>query len=224
MSLRAALAAGLVLAASSGQAQDRNWDVEFATTAEGTHVVGNPEAAVLLSEFVSYSCPHCAHFAAQSDGAIRLLLILPGKMRVEVRHVIRNPVDLAAALATECGPDSKFFANHRLMMARHAVWMEKAMKATPAQQGRWYSGLVSARMRAVASDLDFYEMMEPRGYRRSELDRCLSDEAHARELATRSDADRERFGIQGTPSFAINGELLANVHDWASLQQALNGL
>lgn len=229
MHFRTALAACLTsclaaITAVSANAQTGNWDVEYATTVDGTHIVGNPDAEISLTEFVSYSCSHCSSFTKQSEADIRMLLIQPGKMRVEVRHVIRNPVDLAAALLTECGPDEKFFANHRLFMARHDDWMAKAVIAGQAQQQRWFTGAFGARMRAIAGDLDFYEMMEPRGYSRTEMDRCLSDEAQGRVLATRSQADGEAFGISGTPSFALNGKVLKDVHDWNGLRQAINAL
>jgi protein-disulfide isomerase len=147
-----ALAAGLALIAVPAQAQKaRNWETTLAVTAEGTHVAGNPDAEMKLIEFVSYSCVHCANFMQQADGAMRLAYIQPGKMQVEVRHVIRNQVDLAAALLTECGPSGKFFANHRLMMMKHDEWMAKAVIANQAQQQRWSSGPFAARMQASAA-------------------------------------------------------------------------
>lgn len=222
---RFALAAGLAMMIAPlapAQAQAQNWDNTFATTADGTHVAGNPDAAIELTEFVSYSCIHCANFAKESEATVRMLLIQPGKMKIEVRHVIRNPVDLAVALLTECGPDAKFFANHRLMVARHDGWMAKAVTASKVQQQRWHNGVFSARMQAIAHDLDLYEIMLPRGYSRTELDRCLADEAHGRSIATRSQADAGTFGVSSTPSFALNGTVLKGIHDWNGLQQALN--
>ena len=221
-----ALAAGLALAIApasqvSAQATNAKWNATFATT-EGGHQVGNPEAETSLIAFVSYSCPHCADFEKQSDAPLRAGYIPSGKVSLEVRHVIRNPIDLAAALATECGAKDKFFERHRAVMLSHERWMEKARSATPAQQQRWMTGDVPARMRAIAGDLSFYELLEPRGLSRAQLDRCLSDEARATSIAEASQAQGERFGIQGTPSFAINGRLLDGVHNWAALQQALD--
>src|SRR5690606_29822372 len=48
-----------------------NWNATVAQT-EGGHVLGNPAAKTKLTEFVSYTCPHCAHFEQESEGAIRL--------------------------------------------------------------------------------------------------------------------------------------------------------
>lgn len=215
------LAMALLATAPVAMAANANWNTTFATTESG-HRVGNPDAATHLIMFVSYSCPHCANFEKQADAPLRAGYIHSGKVSVEVRHVIRNPVDLAAALATECGPQERFFSRHRAMMLSHDDWMAKAQSATPAQQQRWMSGGLPSRMRAIASDLDFYELMEPRGLSRAALDRCLSDEARATEIAATSQAQGARYSIPGTPSFVINGELLPGVHDWAALRSALD--
>ena len=214
--------AGLLLAAAPVMAVSaQDWNATFAETQRG-HLNGNPEAATKLISFVSYSCPHCANFELQSDAPLRAGYIQPGAVSLEVRHVIRNPIDLAAALIAECGPQDKFFANHRTILRAQEKWLPKATGASQAQTQRWTGGSVGSRMQAIASDLDFYKLMEPRGYTVAELDRCLSSEAAAHELAERAQADSVAFDIPGTPSFAVNGRMLPGVHSWAALQPALD--
>lgn len=220
--MKRAILAGLLLAAAPLSAVvAQNWNVTYEETDRG-HRVGNPQADAKLITFVSYSCPHCANFEKQSDAALRAGYIQSGKVSVEVRHVIRNPVDLAAALATECGPEDKFWDNHRAMMRAQPKWLETVREAGPAQTQRWMSGPLPRRMRNIAADLDFYELMEGRGYSVAELDHCLSDEAAARSLAERAEADNAAFDIPGTPSFAVNGTMLDGVHSWPGLRQALD--
>jgi hypothetical protein len=48
-------------------------------TSDGGHLVGNPGAAVKLVEYVSYTCPHCAHFEVEADAPLRLSFIASGK-------------------------------------------------------------------------------------------------------------------------------------------------
>ena len=95
-------AGALALAAN---AQDRmilpgaNWATMQDET-EGGHRFGNPEAKVKLVEFMSYTCSLCATFARQGDSAIRLAYVPTGRISYEIRHLIRDPVDLTAALLT----------------------------------------------------------------------------------------------------------------------------
>ena len=225
--LTAAGAATLALGASAQQpaktkpaAPGANWSAMLAET-EGGHRFGNPEAEVKLIEFMSYTCSHCAHFAQQGDGLIKLAYVPTGKMSYEIRHLIRDPVDLAATMLTHCGDPKKFGGNHEAIMMRYDRWMDKARKSTQAQQSRWQFGTLSARLQAIASDLDFYEIMIGRGYTRSELDQCLSDDAKAKALAETSAADVRKYSLTGTPSFVLDGKLLQGTHDWPSLEPKL---
>ncbi len=223
----AALAlAGAGTLALGASAQERqilpggNWAGMLGETASG-HRFGNPEAKTKLVEFMSYTCSICAQFARQGDGAIKLSYVPTGKISYEIRHLIRDPVDLAAVMLTHCGDPKKFGGNHEAIMYRYDEWIEKARKSTQAQRSRWQFGSLSARLQAIASDLDFYDIMETRGYERAELDRCLSDEAKAREMAEASAADVRKYGLTGTPSFVLDGKLLEGTHNWPALEKHL---
>ena len=101
----ALLAAAAVLL--SGQTRVRaDWDTVVAETDLG-HRVGNPDAKVKLVEFFSYTCPHCAEFAQQGEGAIKLGYVIPGTINVEYRHLIRDPVDLTVGMLVNCSAPAR---------------------------------------------------------------------------------------------------------------------
>lgn len=204
------------LAACVGAAP--NWNTTVSLTEGGGHRLGNPAAKVQLMEFVSYTCPHCAQFEKEADGPMRLAYVAPGRLSIEVRNVIRNPIDLTATVLANCGPKEKFFLNHAAILRSQDKWLKKLQDAGEAQQQRWRTGTHGAKLRAVATDAGFYQIMAQRGYDRLQVDRCLSDEAKARQLAAKSKAGAEQYGVEGTPSFALDGTLLAGTHRWADLQ------
>ena len=205
-----------------GSEKKGNWGA-MVTETEGGHLIGNPNAQGRLVEFMSYTCSHCAEFARTGDGAIKLLYVPTGKVSYEIRHLIRDPIDLTAALAAQCGAPGKFPANHEALILRHGEWMAKEGKMTQAQMARWNFGSFGSRAQAIASDLDFYEIMETRGYSRSALDQCLTDETKARAIAEQSAADVKTFGLRGTPTFIMGGKTL-DAHDWQTLQPILDKL
>lgn len=223
MNLRVAtalLAPLVALALPGAPAAAQNWNAEYAQTERG-HRIGNPEAPIQLIEFVSYTCPHCAHFERDAEAELRYFYIHEGHAAVEVRHVLRNMVDIAIALTTECGPSEDFFDNHRMFLVTHDQWMARGRALSDAQRARWESGSFPSRMRAIASDLDIYEMMEPRGLTRTQLDTCLSNQARAEALYASTQAGANEYGVQGTPSFVVNGNLLEGVHNWEALKSVL---
>jgi protein-disulfide isomerase len=218
---RIAWAAALLASAPLAMAATaHNW-LGTAVVTAGGHRLGNPEAPTKLIEFVSYTCPHCGHFFKEADAPIKLGLVQPGKVSVEIRHVIRDPADYAAVVLAECGDPKKFFGKHDMFFARQDQWLGKLRAATKAQQQRWYTGTVPQRMRAIASDAGFYDMMEGRGYSRSQVEACFNDTKKVDALLKQSQHDRKQFGVDSTPSFVVNGKTL-DVHSWDELQKVLS--
>lgn len=217
----AALAALTMAAAPpaprQGAAVGTNWNGVIAATPEGGYRVGNPNAAVKLVEYISYTCPHCAHFEKESDATLRLSFIAGGKGSIEYRPLMRNKIDVAVSLLATCGPLAKFRGNHAAFLRSQDTWLHAPSQG---EQQRWSSADFPASMRAIANDLKLYDVMTNRGYTRPELDRCLTNRAAANKLAAQTQFAFEQLKIEGTPSFLINGTL-HDAHDWDGLRARL---
>jgi protein-disulfide isomerase len=222
-SLRLALAALTALTAVAATAQGAakgNWMTTVAQTDAG-HRIGNPAAKVKVTEYISYTCPHCAAFAREGEAPLQIGYIETGKINLEIRHLIRDPVDLTAAVLANCGPPAKFMQNHQAFMLGQDKWIGPLVTASSVQKARWrVPGAVGRR--AIASDFKFYDLMERRGYTRVQADKCLADEALARKIATAADKDWKLPGVEGTPTFSINGLILAGTASWKSLESQLD--
>jgi protein-disulfide isomerase len=59
-------------------------------------------------------------------------------------------------------------------------------------------------------------MMARYGTTRAGVDRCLAQTAKADQLIAQTQA-AEKAGVEGTPSFALNGIVLAGTHNWETL-------
>jgi protein-disulfide isomerase len=233
--LLAAAAATLALATSPAAAQQDlanpdsdfvakdnpgNWQTTIKRTARG-HLIGNPEAEAQLIEFVSYTCGHCASFTANGEPALELAALAPGKMGLEVRPVIRNALDLTVSLLAQCGDPAGFKDRHRTFMLTQEQWLGKVRSAPQSQQAIWARGDKASRMNA-ASALGLTQMLVERGGSVAALDACVMDDAAAQKLIDHARADNAEFGIPGTPSFALDGKLLPNVHSWDALYPVLS--
>jgi protein-disulfide isomerase len=204
-------------AGSSWAAPKLDWNQTVAVTPEGNHLIGNPNAPAKLVEYVSYTCSHCADFEVEANSQLTLGFIGGGKGSVEYRSFIRNSIDVAASLVVGCGPASKFRANHALFLRQQSKWFHAPSQA---EIQRWSSPDFTTAMRAIATDLGFYAMMEPRGYTRQQLDTCLADKAAASRLSSQTKTATEVQGVQGTPSFLLNG-VLQDEHGWDGLRPVL---
>lgn len=197
-----------------------NWQTTIARTQRG-HLIGNPEAETRLIEFVSYTCGHCAHFTAQGEPALELALLMPGKMGLEVRPVIRNAIDLTIALLAQCGNPAGFKDRHRAFMLSQDEWLGKARGAPQSQQAIWARGDKAARMNA-ASALGLTQMLTKRGQSAALINACVMDDSAAKTLIDNGRADYADFAVAATPSFALDGKLLDNVHSWDALYPVLS--
>jgi protein-disulfide isomerase len=197
-----------------------NWQSTIARTERG-HLIGDPKAETRLIEFISYTCPHCADFTARGEPALELVLLKPGKISLEVRPVIRNAIDLTVSLLAQCGDPAGFKGRHQTLMLAQADWLGKARAAPQSQQQIWLRGDPAGRMNA-ASALGLNAMLVARGQSQAELDACVMDDVAAQRLVDNGRADYTEIGVNGTPSFALDGKLLPEVHNWEALYPVLS--
>lgn len=188
---------------------------------QGSHIMGNPDARVRLAEYVSYTCPHCAHFAADATQTLRTAYVARGTVSLEVRHVVRDPVDLAMATATNCGTPARFFSRHEAMMGQHDAIMARVRALPQATLEQWGALPMAQRLRRVADDSGVTAWMRGRGFTAAQINQCLSDMTLAQRLIDQSN-QAGTVGVQGTPSFTINGTLVPNAYSWAALRPALD--
>ncbi len=216
-----AVAAAALLTLAAGPAPRANWNATIAVTPGGGYRVGNPAAPVKVIEHASYTCPHCAEFEIQGIDRIRLVYVASGKVSFEVRHHVRDPIDLTVAMLATCSAPSRFFLNHAAFMRSQEVWIRPLTTMSAAQEHRWFKGDNVSRRRAIAGDFKLYQIAATRGIDRLAADRCLADEAKARRLSEIT-AESERQGVSGTPSFQINGNLLVATYHWDLLQPQID--
>lgn len=187
----------------------------------GVHRIGSADAELMLTEYVSYTCSHCADFETEAGDVLKLVYVPGGRVSVEIRHAIRDAADLTATMLANCGAPDRFPANHAAIMRAQGQWLGRLQNATEAQRVRYKAPRLSVRMQAMGRDSGLYALMTARGYSAADLDRCLADEKLANALAAKSQA-YWHSGLTGTPSFAIGGVLLAGTHDWDSLKMQLD--
>ena len=99
---------------------------------------------------------------------------------------------------------------------------------TPVTKPPCHCGVASSRvnprsmMTGAASALGLTMMLVNRGQSQSELDACVMNDAAAKQLLDNGRADFDELGVNSTPSFALDGKLLNEVHSWEDLYPVLS--
>jgi len=227
LALIAAVAAALAVplaivpGAAAAQAQ-RDWSRTIVATPEGGFRMGNPAAAVKLVEFVSLTCPHCRDFAISGAPQLVARYVRGGRVSFEIRPFPLDAVASMAAQLNRCAPPARAFALNDAILAGQQSWFGRLETLTD-QQIAEIERLPEAQLRVrVASITGLDAMAVAHGIPAARVRTCLADEAGARRLTAIKTAG-ERLGINGTPSFMINGRVAQHVHDWAALEPLLRG-
>lgn len=207
----------LVAVAPASAAPRVDWNRRVVATAEGGWLVGNPKAPVKLVEYASYTCPHCAHFAAEGWPVLRRNYIATGKLSLEFRQFALNPIDLTEGMLVRCAASpaaafalgEKMFAQQQAILANPPTQEDAArLEAAPA-----------ARIHAeLARVIKLDQWAAANGLPPARVNACLADlTLRDRIVAIRKTAT-DSYNVNSTPSFLLNGKLLDRTYDWGALE------
>lgn len=205
------------VAAPAGKA----WSDVAAKSADGGLVIGNPEAPIKVIEFASLTCGACAQFSADSAGELKKDFIDTGRVSFELRHFLRNPIDLLAASAIKCAPLDRQYALTSNIFANQSELFAGAETGGEAAQTAMASQADPQRFAKAADALGISGMFQSRGMATDQVKACLGNTAEVEKLVTENNKWTETFQISGTPTFVINGQVAEGVLAWAALRDRL---
>ncbi len=208
------IALAFLFTAPAAQAQ-RDWRGNVTRTQAGDYVIGNPAARVALTEYISFTCPACRNFVEQSSPALRGDLVKRGVVRVEIRNMTLNGLDMAAAMLARCAGPSGFLSMHDLIYSNQSALIDRAGRIRPA----FLAGSPAEQSRVFAAQSGLSDLAKSRGMTDATIDRCLSNQAELDRLSAATQAAMPR--VHGTPGFEIDGKVAHDVHNWAALQPLL---
>jgi hypothetical protein len=216
----AASVAGLApmsLAQAPVSAVKPDWTKSYATTPDGGYIIGNPKAPMLVTEYGSYTCSHCAHFA--EAGMPKLMpYIASGKVRFEFRSYLRNSLDIVVSMVTYCQPSTRFFRMSDMMFLRVQDWSKGFSSISEADQKSWEGKPMGQILPQISAKGGFTSFMQQRGLPVAATSSCLGNAATLSKLQAVQKVAYEKYKISGTPAFLINGALLDNVASWEALE------
>lgn len=161
--------------------------------------IGNPKAPVEVVEYLSLTCPHCAHFNEEVFPTIKAKYIDTGKVRWTFREMLTPPPQVAAAgflLARCAGPE------------KYAKVVDEVLRS----QKRWTSGNIKPI---------FVEIGKANGVSEDQFNVCLGDQAAIEALEARMVRAMETDKVNSTPTFLVNGKRLDHVPTVAEMEAAI---
>lgn len=172
------------------EASESDWKIAD----RGGHIIGKPDATIIVVEFADFECPFCKSMEAALDSLRRL----HPNVAVRFRHLPNQAIHLYAtdaALASECAAQQRSFAEYH-----DALYKERSLGETG-----WT--LLAARVGGI----------DTVAFRR-----CLITRAVAATPVAKDVADAKELHIEGTPAFFIGRRRINGVVPFKELVNAVN--
>lgn len=178
----------------NNQQTSANLEVDLA--GGGDWVRGNENAQVVVVEFSDFQCPACAAYEPVVD---RMMEELGDQVAVVYRHYpltsIHKNAQLAAQASEAAGRQGKFWEMHDKLFLQQTVWAEVT---DPTEIFVEYAAEVGVNTEQFLADLN-------------------SDQV--KELVAEDVTSGNRLGIQGTPTFYVNGKKMPTVRSYNEFLQ-----
>lgn len=165
-------------------------------------VQGSLDAPIEIIEYGSFTCPHCAAFHAEQYQQIKTNYIDTGKARFIFREVYFDRFGLWASMIARCGGELRFFGIADILYDTQQDWVAGGDPA-----------LIAENLRKIGLTAGLDSAM---------LDTCLNDATMAQTLVAWYEENNTRDGIEGTPTFFVNGTKYSNMSyaDFAAILDA----
>ena len=164
----------------------------------GDMALGADEGAkVTIVEYASATCPHCAAFHNEAWKQLKAEYVDTKKIRFVFREFPTNDAALAAFMIARAAPKEAYFPLMDVFFGTLDTWAKN-----PAE------GLLNIAKQA--------------GFTQAKFEETLKNEALAKGILEIRDGG-VKFGVEGTPTFFLNGEKFEG-RDFAEFKAAIDPL
>ncbi|MBF0251279.1 MAG: DsbA family protein [Alphaproteobacteria bacterium] len=161
--------------------------------------IGKADAPVVMNDYSSLTCPHCAAFHTTTLNQIKKDYVDTGKVRVVFHDFPLDRIALAAMMLTRCaGPE-------------RSVDLYDMLYQT---QGNWTKS--GQPLPALTALVRFYGLGE------DDVLKCLENQDLMQTILDRRESASKQYGINSTPSFVIDGKKLDGNLDYGDFRKALD--
>lgn len=149
--------------------------------------LGDNGAKVLMVEYGDFQCPYCGNFFKNTESQIISKYVKTGKVKfVYQSYAILGPESQMAAEASKCAQDQgKFWEYHDILFKN--------------QKGENLGAFSNDNLKKLANAINLNQ---------ADFNNCLTSHKHEEKIKQETAAG-QGYGVNGTPSFFINGKFVS---------------
>lgn len=165
------------------------------------HVLGNADAPLVIIEYASTTCSHCARFHQDVLPALKAKWLDTGRAKLIYRDFPTEPraLSFAASMIAHCAGPLRYFRVIELLMDQQGRWM-----GVPDKR---------AELRLIGAQA---------GMSGAEVESCWGRSDLLAAIDARAKDGFDRFHVDSTPSFVIGDRVMVGVQSLATIEAALD--
>ncbi len=169
--------------------------VQSADPRLGDRILGHAEAKLVVQEWFSLTCTHCARFAQEVFPEVQAKLIDTGRIRYLFKDFPLDQLALAAAMVARSLPPERY---------------EPFVLALLSSQDRW------AFARDVDPQAQLQQMAALAGMPKPRFDAAINDDGLRRGILAEQDRAQSTLKIDSTPTFVFGSATRSGEIDYAT--------
>jgi protein-disulfide isomerase len=147
------------------------------------HVMGDAKAPILMIEYASFTCPHCAAFHTQILPELKKKWIDTGKVKLVYRDFPLDQMAAKAAQLAECAGNERYFPVADMIFRSQPQWATATDPIAELAKGLRIAGMGDNEVKA-----------------------CLANTSVA-DAVVADYRGGEVLGVNSTPTIFVNGEM-----------------
>jgi protein-disulfide isomerase len=164
----------------------------------GDIAIGSETAPVTIVEYASMTCAHCADFTMKTFPQLKERYIDTGKVRYILREFPLDPLAAGAFMLARCAGKDKYYS---------------LVETLFEQTGKWVVPNPLPPLFAIAKQA---------GFTQQTFDECLSNQTLLDGLEEVRKRGSDKFKVQSTPTFFINGERLVGAQPLSEFEKLID--
>jgi protein-disulfide isomerase len=161
--------------------------------------MGKSDAPVKVVEYASMTCGHCAHFHNEVFAGFKQKYIDSGKVYFVMREFPLDNLAAAASIVARCAGDDKTFPLISALFEKQEQWAFVRGNPVP----------------------ELFKIAKQAGFTQESFDKCLNDPKLLDDVKAVRARASEKFGVNATPTFFINGKRLDDAPTMAAFDKAI---
>ena len=169
--------------------------------------LGKEDAPITIFEYGSLDCPHCAEFDEKTLPKIKENWIDTGKARLVFRDFPLSGAAILAAMAAHCAPKEQFYGFVDVLFRNQTTWAHYEQR--------------DPQVRSQMAQASLAKLVKIGGMSDETFNKCMTDDALRKRIIDVALEGKDKFGIDSTPTFFINGVKLVGAQPYDEFAKTL---